>query len=157
MTLIECLKLALNEAKKAEKIGEVPVGAVVIRNGKVIAKGKNERERKQNPCSHAEIEAILKAARKLSSWRLDDCELYVTLEPCPMCLAACQASRIRKVIYGAIDPKGGAISLGYLLHQDKRINHRFQVEHYPHPESGSILSHFFKKIRNQKSGKPVGN
>jgi tRNA(adenine34) deaminase len=141
------LRLALDEAKIAASELEVPVGAVLIHQGKVIATGRNQREKLQSPISHAEIHALLAGAQALKSWRLLDCELYVTLEPCPMCLAACQQARVSRVIYGARDPKGGAISLGYPLHEDARFNHRFSVEYLEDPECGGILTEFFRKKR----------
>jgi tRNA(adenine34) deaminase len=121
----------------------VPVGAVIVREGQVVGRGYNRRERDQNPCSHAEIEAILEATRALKSWRLTGCTLVVTLEPCPMCLAACQQARVDEVIYGAIDPKGGALSLGYKLNEDVRINHRFPVRYEEWAECGQVLKDFF--------------
>jgi len=150
MTGAKTMATALRLAEKAAALDEVPVGAVVIRRGKIIGRGYNLRERDQNPIAHAEIQAILKAAKKLGSWRLEDCELVVTLEPCPMCLAACQQARITTVTYGASDPKGGALSLGYNLHQDPRTHHRFRVQFLPTPECGKILSDFFKLKRSKK-------
>jgi tRNA(adenine34) deaminase len=97
----EFFKAAFAEAEKAAKQGEVPIGAVIVRNGKIIAKGRNQRERKQNALYHAEILAIGRACKKLKSWRLDDCELYVTLEPCEMCRGACANARIKTVYFGA--------------------------------------------------------
>ncbi|MEK6706146.1 MAG: nucleoside deaminase, partial [Bdellovibrionota bacterium] len=102
---------ALRLARSAAKLGEVPVGALVV-NQEIIGRGFNKRERSNDPLAHAEMIALTSAAKKLGSWRLDGCILVATLEPCLMCLAACQQARIRKVIYGAKDPKGGAISLG---------------------------------------------
>ena len=144
---------ALKLAQIAADSDEVPVGAVVVQSGKVIGRGHNLRESNQNPVAHAEVLAIQEAALHLGSWRLEHCELWVTLEPCPMCLGAIQQSRIERVIYGATDPKGGAISLGYHLHEDTRLNHRFRVEHQPHDECGKILSRFFTAKRS--SGKKV--
>jgi len=141
------LKEALSEAKAAALELEVPVGAVLVHEGKIIARGRNQREKLQSPISHAEIHALLAGAEHLGSWRLIDCVLYVTLEPCPMCLAACQQARIARVVYGAADPKGGAISLGYKLHEDARTNHRFAVEFVEDPECGGILTEFFRKKR----------
>jgi tRNA(adenine34) deaminase len=140
---------ALELAKKAAAEDEVPVGAVVVQDGKIIGRGYNRRETDQNPLSHAELEAIRDAARSLGSWRLERCTLYVTLEPCPMCLAACQQARVERVVYGARDPKGGALSLGYKLHEDARTHHRFTVDYEETPECGKILSEFFSKKRNR--------
>lgn len=141
------LKEALSEAKAAARELEVPVGAVLVHEGEIIARGRNQREKLQSPISHAEIHALLAGAEHLGSWRLIDCVLYVTLEPCPMCLAACQQARIARVVYGAADPKGGAISLGYKLHEDARTNHRFSVDFVEDPECGGILTEFFRKKR----------
>lgn len=144
------LSEALILAQEAAKQDEVPIGAVIVLNGVVIGRGKNDRESMQNPLGHAELNAIKEAAQKLNSWRLIDCELYVTLEPCPMCLSACQQARIKKVIYGAKDEKGGAICLGFHVHQDVRTNHRFEVEFQKNEECSSILSDFFTKKRKEK-------
>jgi tRNA(adenine34) deaminase len=144
---------ALALARKAAAMDEVPVGAVVVHQGRVVGRGYNLRERDQNPLAHAEVQAIRAAARKLKSWRLTDCLLVVTLEPCPMCLAACQQARLSHVVYGAADPKGGALSLGYALNEDRRLNHRFTVEHVPHAECGHVLRDFFKAKRNRASAR----
>lgn len=141
--LLEALKLAHEAASE----DEVPVGAVVVHNGVVIGKGKNFREQNQNPLGHAELMAIESAAKLLGTWRLIDCDLYVTLEPCPMCLSACQQARIRKVIYGAKDEKGGAICLGYHVHSDEKLNHRFEVVYEPEEECSKVLKDFFAKKR----------
>lgn len=138
---------ALQCAHQAAQNDEVPVGALVVRNGKIIASAHNLRETEQNPVAHAEVLAIQAAAKTLNSWRLDDCELWVTLEPCPMCLGALQQARIRRVIYGAQDPKGGSISLGYRIHEDQRMNHRFECVYQPRTECGEILSRFFTARR----------
>lgn len=146
----EGLKLAHRQALLAAKRDEVPVGAVIVSaDGKVLARAYNLREHQHNPVAHAEVLAIQKAARKLKSWRLLDCTLYVTLEPCPMCLAACQQARLTRVVFGATDPKGGALSLGYRLHEDQRTNHRFKVEHLPHEASSQVLKDFFRVKRNE--------
>ncbi len=141
------LRDALAEAKRARDEAEVPVGAVLVHAGKVVASGRNARERLQSPISHAEIHALEAGAKVFGSWRLTDCELYVTLEPCPMCLAACQQARVSRVVYGAKDPKGGAISLGYALHADSRTNHRFAVDFVEDAVCGEILTEFFRKKR----------
>lgn len=144
-----CMRLALDEAEAAYRLGEVPVGAVVVdAKGEVIAKAHNLKETAHNPMGHAELLAIQAAAQKISGWRLDGCTLYVTLEPCPMCLAGLVQARIKQVVFGAYDPKGGALSLGYALHRDPRLNHRFSmmggVLHY---ECSRLLSQFFKERR----------
>ena len=141
-------------AEKAASEDEVPVGAVVVQvssgqASRIVGRGYNRREQDQNPVSHAEMEAIQDAARALGSWRLDQCILVVTLEPCPMCLAACQQARVEKVYYGASDPKGGAMSLGYRLHEDLRTHHRFDVHFLPHEECGRVLTRFFAEKRKK--------
>lgn len=144
------LNEALKLARKAASIGEVPVGAVVIHEGKIIGRGYNRRELRNDPLAHAEIMAIAGAARKLGSWRLSGCRLIVTLEPCPMCLAACQQARIEDVIYGATDPKGGALSLGYSIHTDPRTHHRFEAHFSANVECSEILTDFFRQRRREK-------
>jgi tRNA(adenine34) deaminase len=141
------LSAALAEAQLAAGEDEVPVGAVLVRDGKIVATGRNARERLQSPISHAEIHALEAGSRALGTWRLSDCDLYVTLEPCPMCLAAAQQARLRRIVYGAKDPKGGALSLGYALHEDARTNHRFTVEYVEDSACGGILTEFFRKKR----------
>lgn len=143
------MKKALSLAHQAARKDEVPVGAVIVQNGKQIATGFNLREKKQDPTAHAEILAITRAAKKLKSWRLVGCTLYVTLEPCPMCLAAAQQARISKIIYGTRDPKGGALCLGYKLNEDTRTHHRFDVELQYTPECSTILSEFFRAKRQK--------
>lgn len=145
----EWMHEALELAKQAALEDEVPVGAVIVHAGRVVGRGHNHRERDQNPCSHAEIEAILEATRALGSWRLEGCELFVTLEPCPMCLGACQQARVEKVVYGAADPKGGALSLGYKIHEDVRFNHRFEAILEAEPECGKVLKEFFGRKRQK--------
>lgn len=147
---ISWMKRALFLAQKAASENEVPVGALVLFNHQIIGEGYNQREKSQNPLAHAELSAIQQAAETIKSWRLSDCILVVTLEPCPMCLAASQQARIQKVLYGAKDPKGGALSLGYSLHQDTRTHHRFSVEYLNVPECGHILTEFFSKKRTVK-------
>ncbi|MBI4925079.1 MAG: nucleoside deaminase [Bdellovibrio sp.] len=141
------LNIAYLLAIKAKERDEVPVGALLVQEDKIIAKAHNLKESQQNPLAHAEILAISKAAKKLNTWRLHGLTLIVTLEPCLMCLAACQQARISKVIYGAKDHKGGALSLGYFFNHDKRLNHRFEAVFYDFKPSGKILSDFFKARR----------
>lgn len=140
---------ALRLAKQAASQDEVPVGAVILQGDQIVGRGYNQRETKNDPLSHAELEAIAEASRNLESWRLEGCTVVVTLEPCPMCLAAMQQSRIARVIYGAEDPKGGAISLGYRIHEDPRTHHRFSVEKRERRECSTILSEFFQKKRSK--------
>ncbi len=144
-----CMKLALEEAEAAYRMGEVPVGALVVNaQGEVLARAHNRKEAVHNPVGHAELLAVQAAAQKIGGWRLDGCTLYVTLEPCPMCLAGLGQSRIDRVVFGAYDPKGGALSLGYALHRDTRLNHRFSmVGGVLHYECSRLLSQFFKERR----------
>ena len=145
------MKEAIKEAKKAEKKDEVPIGAVIVYQDKIIARGHNLREKKQLSLAHAEVEAIQKACKKLGTWRLENCELYVTLEPCPMCAGAILQSRIEKVIYGASDPKGGSVGSCFNMYSISGFNH------YPEVVSGilqedcaALLKNFFKNKRIQK-------
>jgi tRNA(adenine34) deaminase len=143
------MTLALEEADVAYKNDEVPIGAVVVdSSGKVLAKASNDKEKSNDPCGHAEIIAIRKAAEAQGAWRLSGCTLYVTLEPCPMCLAAMVQARVSNVVFGAYDRKGGAISLGYDLFKDSRLNHRFSVMGgIKHFECSRVLSNFFRAKR----------
>jgi tRNA(adenine34) deaminase len=142
---------AFKLAQKAEEQDEVPVGALVVQNDRIIATGFNQRERDHDPTAHAEMIALQKATRFLKSWRLNDCILVVTLEPCPMCLAAAQQARIGKIYFGARDKKGGALSLGYSLHEDVRTNHRFKVIYHEFQSGSQILTRFFKQKRLKPS------
>lgn len=143
------MSIAIEEAEQAYREFEVPVGAVIFsQDGKILAKAYNKKEKNNDPCGHAEILAIKSAAKFIENWRLTGCSLYVTLEPCPMCLGAMAQARISKLIFGAYDPKGGALSLNYNLHADKRLNHCFSVtggiRHY---ECSNIISTFFRNNR----------
>lgn len=138
---------AISLAKEAGKMGEVPVGAVIVKNGKIIARGKNEREAKQNALSHAEIEAINNACKSTGSWRLEDCEMYVTLEPCPMCAGAIINSRIKTLIFGAYDSKMGSIDSVINL-CDLPYNHKVEVYGgIMEDECLDLLKNFFKTLR----------
>lgn len=143
------MQLAIAEAKKALEIEEVPVGAVVISNGRVVGSGYNLREKEQDPTAHAELIAIRDAARNLKSWRLDDCELYVTLEPCPMCAGAIVQARIRRLVFGAFDPKAGASLTLYRITEDSRLNHQLcEVKGgVLLEENQKLLKDFFKRLR----------
>jgi tRNA(adenine34) deaminase len=144
------MKEALEEAKKAYELDEVPIGAVVVKDGKIIGRGHNSRERKQDPTLHAEIIAIRQAAAELGSWRLTDCELYVTIEPCPMCAGAILQSRIPRVIYGARDPKAGCAGSLYNLLEDSRFNHRAEVvEGVLEEECAEIIRGYFRQKRGK--------
>lgn len=142
------MRMALEEAGLAMEEDEVPIGAVIVRQGRVIARAHNQREQLRDPTAHAEMVAITQAAGSLSSWRLEECTLYVTLEPCPMCAGAILQARIPTVVYGATDPKAGAVQTLYRLLDDPRLNHRCQVVSGVLAEScGEILSEFFRKQR----------
>lgn len=145
------MTLALQEAEKALEIGEVPIGAVVVYNNEVIASGYNLRETSQTTLSHAELIAINEANKKVGSWRLEDCTLYVTLEPCAMCAGAIVQSRIPRVVYGASDPKSGCAGTLMNLLEEKRFNHQVEVERgILEVESSSMLRAFFKQLRRKK-------
>lgn len=145
------MKQALKEAEKARKIDEVPIGAVIVKEDQIIARAHNLREKKQKATAHAEILAIEKACKKLGTWRLEDCSLYVTLEPCPMCAGACIQSRIKTIIYGASDPKGGSVKTCVDLTRIKEYNHHPQVLGGIMEEGCSqILKDYFKTKRKQK-------
>lgn len=143
------MRLALKEAHKAALIDEVPVGAIVVCNGKVIARGFNVRETKFDPLGHAEIVAIKKASKKLKTWRLTECELYVTVEPCAMCAGAIMWSRFKRIIFGTYDQKGGAMGPSFNLFDEKIVNHRPEVVGGVLEEDcKAIIQTFFRKKRN---------
>jgi tRNA(adenine34) deaminase len=149
----EYMRLALAAARQAASRGEIPVGAVIISAGQVIATAYNDREERQTPLGHAEITAIQLAAQHLGSWRLDNAELYVTLEPCIMCAGAILQARISRLIFGCRDPKAGAIESLYRLCNDQRLNHQLPVTAgVLANESAALLSDFFARLRIQKSG-----
>ncbi len=142
---------ALKLAAQAGQRGEVPVGAVVVHDGKIIGSGANLREEQQNPLAHAEIIAIREAADYLGSWRLEDTTLYVTLEPCPMCAGAIINARIPVVVFGCSDPKAGAVHTLYKLLEDTRLNHRAEVISGVGAEkAANLLSSFFADLRTKK-------
>jgi tRNA(adenine34) deaminase len=144
------MSMAIEQAELAYKMQEVPVGAILVSpKGEVLSRHHNLKESHFNPTAHAELLTLIESAKKLQNWRLSDCILYVTLEPCPMCLAAMVQSRIKQCVFGAYDSKGGALSLGYTLHQDKRLNHQFSIMGgIKHFECSKVLSQFFKERRN---------
>lgn len=143
------MRLALDQARQAFDEGEVPVGAVIVHDGHVIAEGHNQREALQDPTAHAEMIAITQAAQSLGSWRLLDCTLYVTLEPCPMCAGAIVQARIPTVVYGTTDPKGGACHTLYQITSDARLNHEATVlGGVLREECKSILQEFFALQRS---------
>ncbi len=143
------MKLALAQAQKAKNKDEVPVGAVIVQNGKVIAKACNMRESKKDPLGHAEIYAISKAARKLGGWRLPGCSLFVTLEPCPMCAGAIINARIEKVVFGAYDPKAGALGSLYDLAEGKLNHTPIVIGGVMEEECAGMLSSYFREKRDR--------
>jgi tRNA(adenine34) deaminase len=145
----EYMRLALEEARKAKEMDEVPVGAVIIKDGEVIARGHNHREHSQDPTAHGEIIAIREAARVLGTWRLTGCHLYVTLEPCPMCAGAILQSRIARLVFGAYDEKAGCCGTLYNLPEDPAFNHRVEVfGGILEEECRQLLTDFFRKKRS---------
>lgn len=162
------MELALEEAKLAAAEGEVPIGAIVIYHPidkatqkeiappKVIAKAHNLRETKNDPSAHAEFIAMIDAAKHLDRWRLSDCTVYVTLEPCIMCAGLMQQSRIARCVFGASDPKGGALGSLYRINSDERLNHRFVVEGgVLESDCAQLLTDFFKERRKSKESNEI--
>ncbi len=142
------MKEALKEAEKAYKKGEIPVGALIVVNGEIISKAHNIKETTFDPTAHAEILAIREAARILGAWRLTDATLYVTKEPCIMCSGAIVNSRIKRLVYGCNDPKGGAVVSLYNILNDKRLNHQVEITNgILEEECRAILKRFFKELR----------
>ncbi|GAA3197111.1 tRNA adenosine(34) deaminase TadA [Lentilactobacillus kefiri] len=151
------MKAAMVEAQKAYMIGEVPIGAVVVHDGIIIGRGHNLREHLNDGIAHAEILAIEEACRYLNSWRLIDCDLYVTIEPCLMCSGAIINSRIDNVCFGSRDPKAGAVRSLYTVLEDSRLNHRVNVvEGVLADQSAKIMKDFFKAARKKRKNK-TGN
>ena len=147
------MKEALKEAKKAYKKLEVPVGCVIVKDGKIIARAHNLKETKYDTTKHAEILAIQKASKKLESWRLIDCDMYVTLEPCPMCAGAIIQSRIKNLYYGASDEKTGAVGSVLNLMEDFKFNHIVNVEKgILKNDCENLLKDFFRELRKSKKG-----
>jgi tRNA(adenine34) deaminase len=139
---------AIRQAQAAAAEDEVPVGAVIVRDGKILAQAHNGREQLRDPTAHAEMLAITQAASSLADWRLEGCTLYVTLEPCPMCAGAIVLARIPRVVFGATDPKAGAVRSLYRLLDDPRLNHRCEiVEGVMAQECGALLTEFFAAKR----------
>ena len=151
MTDAEYMELALKQARKAEKLDEVPIGAVVVYEGKVIAEACNSREINKDPAGHAEFLAMKAASQYLEAWRLTGCTVYVTLEPCLMCAGLMQQARIDRCVFGAFDPKAGALGSLYSVHEDERLNHRFEVlSGVCQEECARLLINFFSKKRKNK-------
>jgi len=144
------MQQALMEALAAQRLGEVPIGAVVVHDGRIVGRGHNLRETSQDPTTHAEMIAIRQAAAALGSWRLLDTTLYVTLEPCVMCMGAIILARIPRLVYACRDPKVGAVGSIYNLARDERFNHRVEVtEGVLRQESSALLSGFFEELRQR--------
>lgn len=144
------MKLAFKEAKKALAIDEVPIGAVVVKDDKIIGSGYNLKERTQDPTTHAEMIAIRNAANSLNSWRLENCELFVTLEPCPMCIGAMLQARVKRLVFAAYDSKGGAVGSLYDLSNDNRFNHQIEVKGgFMEEKSSKLLKKFFEDLRKK--------
>lgn len=145
------MDLALVEARKAAAAGEIPVGALVVCDGEVIARAHNRREELQNPMAHAEALALQAASSHLKSWRLEDCSLYVTLEPCVMCVGAILQARVARLVFACLDPKAGAVESLYRLCEDSRLNHTLPVTRgVMNNECSAILSEFFADLRRKK-------
>ncbi len=149
------MKEALKEAKKAAAMGEVPIGAVITRDGKIIGRGHNLTETSKDPTTHAEMEAIRQAAGYLGGWRLSGCEMYVTAEPCAMCAGAIVWARIKKLYIGTTDPKAGACGSVFNIVQEKKLNHNVEIETgLLQQECSSILRDFFRNLRRTKEEEP---
>lgn len=146
------MKMAIKQAKIAEQKDEVPIGAVLVLDGVVVARGHNLMEKNQNPTHHAEIMAINKACKKLKSWRLDGAELYVTMEPCPMCAGAIVNARIKKVYFGAYEKKSGSAESKFNILSDSGLNHKTQFEGgIMEEECTNIIKNYFKAKRCKKN------
>jgi len=145
------MRAAMEEARKAEMIGEVPIGAVVVRGGEIVGRGYNLRETKKDPTLHAEMIAIREASARLGGWRLIGCTLYVTLEPCPMCAGALVQSRVEQVVFGASDPKAGCAGTLMNLLNEPRFNHQPSViGGVLAEECGQMLKDFFRRLRKSR-------
>lgn len=152
------MKAALKEAKKAYKLEEVPIGCVIVQNDKIIARGYNRRNTDKNTLAHAEISAIKKASKKTGDWRLEDCTMYVTLEPCQMCAGAIVQSRLGKVVIGSMNPKAGCAGSVINLLQMKQFNHQVEmVTGVLDEECSTMLSGFFQELREKKKQAKLDN
>ena len=148
------MKMALEEAQKASEIGEVPIGAIVVKNDVVVGRGYNKTETTKDPTAHAEMEAIRMAAKTLGGWRLIGCDLYVTCEPCSMCAGAIVWSRIENLYIGTMDPKAGACGSVFNIVQEEKLNHNVNIEMgILQEECSKILKDFFKNLRRTKEQK----
>lgn len=149
------MRHALEEAQRAADMGEVPVGAVIVRGEAILAAAHNERETTQDPTAHAELLALRRAAAQLGTWRLTDCTLYATLEPCPMCAGALHAARISRLVYATLDPKAGAAGTLYNLPNDLRLNHTYPYKAgILQSEAAELLQTFFKQRRQKRPNLP---
>ncbi|MDR0140488.1 tRNA adenosine(34) deaminase TadA [Metabacillus idriensis] len=152
------MELAIKEALKAKAIGEVPIGAVIVHNDEIVGSGYNLRESEQRSIAHAEMIAIDQACASMGTWRLEDSTLYVTLEPCPMCAGAIVLSRVKRVVYGAADPKGGCAGTLMNLLDEKRFNHQVEVtKGVLEEECGNMLSDFFRDLRKKKKAEKAAS
>ena len=152
------MKAALREARKAYKLDEVPIGCVIVQNDKIIARGYNRRNTDKNTLAHAELSAIKKASKKTGDWRLEDCTMYVTLEPCQMCAGAIVQSRLGKVVIGSMNPKAGCAGSVINLLQMKQFNHQVEMETgILEEECSTMLSRFFQELREKKKQAKLDN
>ena len=148
---INFMERALAAAREGARRGEVPVGAIIVAAGEVVGTGYNRREQHQSPLAHAEIMAIEEASRHLGSWRLEDCDIYVTLEPCLMCAGAILQARMRRLVFACLDAKAGAVESLYRLCEDQRLNHQLSVTGgVLAQESAALLAEFFARLRSHK-------
>ena len=147
------MKEAIKQAKKAEAIGDVPIGCVIVHDGKVIARGYNKRNKDKTVLAHAELLAMKKACKKLGDWRLEDCTMYITLEPCQMCAGAIVQARIPKVVIGSMNPKAGCAGSVLNLMQVPAFNHQVKITRgILEKECSHLISSFFEQLRSEKSG-----
>lgn len=146
--------LAIAEARKAEALGEVPIGAVIVRDGQVVGRGYNLRETAKDPLAHAELIAIKEASETMGGWRLIGATLYVTLEPCPMCAGAIVQARVPRIVYGAMDPKAGCAGSLMNLLQEERFNHQVEmIQGVREEECSELLKNFFRSLRERRKKK----
>lgn len=151
------MRMAIDQAFIAEENGDVPIGCVIVFEGRVIAKAYNQRQQLNDPTAHAEIIALTQASEFIGNWRLHGCTIYVTLEPCPMCAGALVLARLDRLIYGTDDPKTGACGSLYNIVQDQRLNHRLEVTaHVLQPDCQAQLQAFFRRRRDENSRFPDG-
>lgn len=150
------MRLAIEQAQQAEKLGEVPIGAVLVAAGRVIAAAGNRRELWQDPTAHAELIVLREGAKRIGSWRLEECSLYVTLEPCVMCMGGIILARVPRLVYAATDPKVGAVGSLYDFSADSRFNHQVSVTRgVLEAECSQMLSNFFLQLRQKKKADKV--